>query len=722
MNSCYALDIVPPFCKGGTGGIYRISEGDSYSGQISLNPPLQKEERRCRRKHTPIIYAFAMYLLVLLTLVSPAVSSAATLSIEAFLGFNEHFQPGHWTPLTLKLENRGRDIKGRLEVLVTSGSEYLQNIYQSSYSADVELPYNVTHLYAFSIKLNSFTHDVQIRLIQDNETFLERSISLRSAAIERPFVLVVDEKASPDFLSDFPPQVFPVNVRPKFLPEHSYAYESVRMMLLNIEMLAQLREKQFQALLRWIEQGGYLLLNGGMNVGAFSEPRARRLFPAKILGHREFHGLQTLEDFCGQNFRSAKPFLLLRVQSQDARVLLQEDDVPLLALRELEKGQVLFSAFHYQLSAFRNWEGKAAFWDKLFALHGPRRDADSPKLPVPQVQEAMFANLPDTLPDSGLLIVFLGMYLLLLRWFFRKIQMHRGRQWKNALAVAVLLLCAISGSFLLFRGTSKKVLSYNIFAHLHGGPASQQAEAQYITGLYTIQESAYRLLFDSASYPIEHLPPIPARGALPKAYQIHQSGKGQEVRGWSGDWRSQFFQLSATIGFPLSAEARLNEKGLELQLRNGSKATVQDAVLYFQQGLYLFGKMPADEERQYHIALADIRENRAFDPNKFVREQYTASEPEEVSGQDSRMTAFLREIFRKLFARPNASMYVPAMQKKLLPDVLDAVHASYQARSDVLCLVGWMPESPINMDMSQSGAKGESLTLLTWEIPLQKEK
>jgi hypothetical protein len=271
---------------------------------------------------------------------------------------------------------------------------------------------------------------------------------------------------------------------------------------------------------------------------------------------------------------------------------------------------------------------------------------------------------------------------------------------------------------MLFSANNKEMLPHNIFVHLHGSAAFQLAEAKYITGLYTIQESNYRLLFDSRSYPIEHLPSVPTRGAPPQRYRVHQSNKGQEVRGGSGDWQSQFFQLSDTIEFPLSAKARLDEKGLELRIRNDSQEIVQDALLYFQQGLYLLGTLPAGEEWSHHIPLADIRERSSFDPSEFEREKYKAQRPEKDSEQERQMTGYIREMLRKLFARQNVAAYAPAMRKKLLPAVLDSVHARYQARPDVLCLVGWQPKSPIDMSVSWNGEEGKSLSLLTWEIGL----
>ena len=665
------------------------------------------------------IWAFSLLSLFSSVLI-PVSGGAATLAMESFLGFNEHFHPGDWTPLTLTLENRGRDVQGRLEVIVTSGSEFLQNIYQSAYSADVELPYNAKRLYAFSIKLESFTHDLQIRLKQGDEFLLNRSISLRSAVIEKPFVLIADEKASPDFLSDFPSQVFPVNVRPKFLPEHSYAYQSVRMMILNVEILSKLREKQFHALLKWIKQGGYLVLTGGMNVGAFSESRVHQLFPAQIRGHREFTELRSLKDFCGKSFRSPAPFLLLHIQSQDAKTLLRERGLPVLAIRELGEGRILFSAFHYHVAAFRSWDGKFAFWKSLLALHDPTKDDGPPELPISKVQETMLFRLPSPVPNPKYVILLLGMYLLLLGWISRRIQRRGGPQWGSVLAFLALTLVSALGSYLVFRVHNQHLLYHDAFLHVHGGSPSQQAEVNYITGLYTIRATDYILSFDAASYPLQHLSARLSPGAFSQAYRIHQSPRGQEIYAHSEDWQTQFFQLSDTREFPLSAKAGVDEKGVELQIRNDSERMIQDLLLYNQQNLYTLGTLQAGKDGTFFIPREAMKEKEVFNPRDFTQVGQQKEKPLETSADETPLRQFLRETFERFLSRQNSPPYMLAMQEKLLPDALEAVHERYRAEPDVLCLVGWLPGSLIDMELPQHEAPGEALTLVTWEFPLQK--
>ena len=90
-------------------------------------------------------------------LAAPFPAYPAAVAMDYSLGFNGYFQLHEWTPLTVVLENRGRATSGTLEVIVTSGSEYQQDVYQSTYARDVDLPHNSKKRYAFTVMIKSST-------------------------------------------------------------------------------------------------------------------------------------------------------------------------------------------------------------------------------------------------------------------------------------------------------------------------------------------------------------------------------------------------------------------------------------------------------------------------------------------------------------------------------------------------------------------------------------
>ncbi|MDB4264849.1 hypothetical protein N9893_02160, partial [bacterium] len=190
----------------------------------------------------------------------PGPSIAAGYSMDYSIGFNGYFQLNNWTPLSVVLGNRGRATTGRLEVVVTSGSEYHEDVNRTIYTAKVDLPQNSKKRYAFTILIKSYTHDLIIRLRQEENLIFARSIDLRTYFTEKEFAVVADNFVAPDILSVLPDHLYPVNVRPNFLPETWYGYDSVKLLILQADTIRQLRNRQFQALIQWLKQGGYLIV------------------------------------------------------------------------------------------------------------------------------------------------------------------------------------------------------------------------------------------------------------------------------------------------------------------------------------------------------------------------------------------------------------------------------------------------------------------------------
>jgi len=159
-----------------------------------------------------IVIALAMVCL-------PPPAAAMIFSLDCTVGFNGRYQLDHWSPLNLVIENKGRSVSGTLEVIVTSGSEYLGDVYRTVYAADVDLPDGSVKRYQFTVAIKSFIHDLVIRLRQNDQILYTKSVNLRPHFTEKRLAVVVNDFVAPDILSVLPDQLQPVNVRPQFLPE-----------------------------------------------------------------------------------------------------------------------------------------------------------------------------------------------------------------------------------------------------------------------------------------------------------------------------------------------------------------------------------------------------------------------------------------------------------------------------------------------------------------------
>jgi hypothetical protein len=580
-------------------------------------------------------------------------------------------------------------------VLVTSGSEYFRNVYQTPYTMDIELPYNSKKLRSFTILITSFTHDLIIRVRQADKILLSESINLRSHYTTRGFAVVVDDKTSPDFLVALPKSLFAVNVRPRFLPETWYGYESVELLVMNAGMLNNLEDRQFQALVQWIKRGGYLVTTGGVNYGALLEKRIQHVLPLHLIGHQQVRELSSLETFCGQTLSSPDPFLILHATIEHAHILLQDHEIPILIEKHLGAGTILFVAFDFQTPPFSRWRERHKFWETILSLR-PMLETPAVDIDHQYILSSLLSSMPVDFPNVKIAFSFLGSYLLLLKLFSNYLGKKKDRKLKSVGYLLLTILAFSLASYgLFFYPNTRKHLAYNSFCHINIAGQDQIAFGQYVIGLYPIKDTTYTVHFGPEAYPVTHLLLEQPEKKTPDQYVVYETNSGQHIQGSSEKWSHNFFTLNVKLEFPIVGQARFEAQDLHLMIDNMTPHSITGCWGYFDRQLFFLDEIIPGEKQVKTIAQsAMLTKNFLTEPET---EQF-------VSNPGSH----------------NASSLLNRMQQGLIQDILRTVDATYQDRQDVLYLLGWIESGIIPTSFSEPGIIGEDLTLITWEIPVSE--
>jgi len=627
-------------------------------------------------------------------------ASAATLALDVELGFYGHFQLHSWTPMTVLFENRGRAVNGTLEVIVTSGSELLGDIRATTYAMDVELPYNAKKSAAFTARLDTFTHPLRIRLRQGNETLAEQTINLRDGYTTKPFVVVADEKVSPDALATFPDVVFSTNVRPRFLPDVWYGYDSVRLLVMNADMVDALNGRQFEALTTWIKQGGTLLVTSGMNAGILSGTRFQELLPLQMVGSKSLQEIQAFQEFCGEPLRSDAPFLVSNVRIPQAEAFIVEQQTPILLKKMTGNGQILFLALDAQSPPFSRWPGRAAFWQKMLEAHVMPETADVPRIDREHLLSALFAHIPASLPTASLLIAVFFCYLLAIALFFRAFGKRAERRIWFGLALLLFIAILSSASYwFAVRMLDDIRQMQNGLLHLHLSQQRQVAAGEYVIGVYAMQAAPYSLDFSGQSYPLTALFPknAPRQAAVP--FRLYETPSGQQISGELGKWSQMFFSLNLPVELPISGHLSENSGAFTFRGEHLMRHAISNAYLTFGGNVYAVGDLSGEQVER-------LCQKITFDAaTDFVPENATAS-------------AAKTSIFSRLIYGKSASDFLQRdMQRELAAKLMPRLRDAYRERADVACLMGWLSEPFIQAKLEGERTSALSLTVLTWEIP-----
>jgi hypothetical protein len=635
-----------------------------------------------------------IFVLALTAYSIPLSAYSAAFSLDYSIGFNGHFQLNTWTPVTVVLENRTKPIRGTLEVIVTSGSEYRQDVYPTNYTMDVELPHNSKKRYAFTVLIKSFTHELIIRLKQNDNLLISKSINLRPLFTEKSFAVVADNFVSPDILSVMPERLFPVTVRPKYLPENWYGYDGVKLLIMKADTIRRLRERQFQALTEWLKQGGYLLTSGGLNYGSLSKKRIKSILPLNVLGHKRLFEFRSFAHFFNQPLLGNEPFLVLHVQSDDADVLVKEDDIPIIIRKNLGSGKIIFLSFDYNTPPFSRWDGRKIFWDTILSMQ-PLVEKPGIVTDNQKILDSMLTNIPVRFRSLKSVAIFIGAYLVFLWFFLRRLREPGKRRWINSLSLLMTIaIFSTIGGWYFFYPKNMRKFTYNSFCQLDVSDQNSPSSAKYIIGLYTLKKSAYSLNFGSLSQPVTHILSKRSKGKIPNPYVVQENYTGQQIVGSINKWSHSFYMFNSKFDAPFVGQAFRDNQHLTIRVENKLPHKIVDCLVYFKKRFLFIDDILGNNQQIMKLKLSDLKNTEIFNDHEAER------------------------IIQRLDVDA-APSYLKTTQKKLTKDLLFGIHAKYKSAPNRVFLVGWVQAGVIHPKFIQSHPLGENLTLINWELPVK---
>ncbi|MGD9064665.1 MAG: hypothetical protein PVI42_11100, partial [Desulfobacterales bacterium] len=511
---------------------------------------------------------------------------------------------------------------------------------------------------------------------------------------EKSFAIVAHNYFSPDMLSRLPNRLFPVTVSPKFLPETHYGYDSVKLLIMNVATLRGLREIQYQALTRWVKQGGYLITTAGLNYGALVENRIRHVLPIEVLGHQRLFEINSMAKFCGRKLTSKDPFLVLNVRIEGSQVLASESDIPIIIQKNFGHGQIVFLTFDFTSPPFRRWDGERDFWDKILSLQSsishPMIELDNQK-----ILDAMLENLPARFPDFKTGGLFIGIYLVLLKLFLTRIRKTGKPRLKNSCYLLVIIVSFSALSYwYFFYPNHKQNFTYNSFHQLDVSDRDTPAFGKYIIGLYSLKPSAYRLSLGTFSQPVTHILSKRASKKIPNPYVLHESDAGQRILGVLNNWSNSFYMMNSKLDSPLRGHALQDNHHLTITVENKLPFGLVDCLVYFKKRFIFINDILAEKQQVFKLNLSDLKKTEIFNDQ-----------------QAERVTNRL--------ASNGTRPYLKTMQRNLTKAALLQVHNKYRSRRDSLYLIGWGQGGVVQPTFMQTNPAGKRLTMVNWVLPVE---
>jgi hypothetical protein len=523
----------------------------------------------------------------------PRVIAADAVDLTAVVGFSDTFQLGRWTPLNVTVTNHGSDLSGELEVQVTGGDELRGRLFVTSHRRKLELHRESRKSLQFTVFPQELSHPLVIRVHSSGQELARTQVDMRTRFAAERLLLVLSRDADLDYLNeggaDGRRVLYP---HPELLPVHWRGYDAVAAVVVHGVSLERLSTRQFEALHKWVAQGGILAVSGGPNYALLRSPRLAALLPSEPLGMTRIDG-DTLQSAFSATLDVSRPVHVNRLGALRGRALLHAGAVPLIVERTLGYGRVVYLTFDVTSYPFDRWDGMRDMWLKTLRLPPPttvslgRPEAET-ESPLPALIQAESADFPSIAAVLFFLILYLG---LLLAGYQLPVHGKRSR-WLAPLWTWAAPVLFAPAAWLFFgpavfpRGPTAVAM-----AVIEPLPGSIYARLALDLGVYANRSGALRLEY---------------RGAEPVLSPPRQA----QVAGEAGDWvfgegarrflepldRRRYvlhaLQGEDVIVFQVEAAVHREAVGPRLVLDNASGRILENVWLVFAGYAYELGSIP----------------------------------------------------------------------------------------------------------------------------------
>lgn len=555
-------------------------------------------------------------LLALLTLLcAPAATASGTVEIAVAVGFTDTYQPGRWSPLSVTVTNHGDDLSGELELQVTGGDELRNRLFETVHRRRLELHRDSRKTLQFTVFLQGLSHPPVIRVRSGGRELARAQVDLRTRFAAERLLLVLSRDADLDYLNDGAANGLRVLYpHPELLPVHWRGYDAVAAIVVHGVSLEQLSDSQFDALHKWIAQGGILAVSGGPDYALLRSPRLSALLPGVPLGMTRVEG-GVLQRAFSRSLDISRPVHVNRLGAFQGRVRLRAGPVALIVERTLGLGRVLYLTFDVAGYPFDRWDGMRSLWLENLSLPPPintflneaEPELESPLVPLIRAEVTNF-------PSPATALYFLALYLgvLLAGYHFSEGGTPR-RRLASLWSWAAPVLFA-PAAWLLFGPTAfPRGATAVTVAEIEPLPGSIYARLGLDVGVYSNQGGGLRLEYRSAD---------------PILYPPRMTQRGGNVEDWIfGEGASRFVEpldrrpyvLHAlegedVIAFHLDASVRDEATGPRLALDNASGRNLEGLRLVFNGYSYEIGSIAAGAriERKFVLRTHGVEVGEAF--------------------------------------------------------------------------------------------------------------
>jgi hypothetical protein len=520
------------------------------------------------------------------------------ITVEVQAGYDGAYRLGEWFPVVVTIANDGPDVRGVLEWRFAGRPD------EPAFQRPIDLPRGSRKRVTLDVYANDLVRSGQLRLLDGALVLDEQTTPLEAVDQGRFLILVVSSDAAllNSLNSIALPAVSGATVRHldvAALPESAASLRGVNALFLHDVDTAPLSQAQRDALARWVQVGGQLVVSGGGG-GQRTVAGLADLLPADVTGEvsqGDLGALGTLAEAAPPPVTGAA----LSVARPRATAESLPPEAALLFRWPRGAGAVTFTTF--DLAGLRGWDGEPRLWGRLLApleMLAPGFDARQRRLNL--LQSSL--RLPSLgLPSAVTLFCFLIGYIFVIGPLnYLMLRRLRRLEWAWMTVPAAVLLFA-TGLYIIGFGGRGGQSQISQIAVVQGSEGDARGFVTSFVGLFSPRRASYTLGFppETLISEVRTFNDLIGDTAI-----VRQGDAGAEVPDVLVDVGSvRTFMAEGAAVVPLSVQSDLSgdQQQITGEIRNAGSQPLEDVLVVRGSAFQSLGTIAPGASRQVSLGL-----------------------------------------------------------------------------------------------------------------------
>lgn len=526
------------------------------------------------------------------------------ISMTALAGIKGYQRPGKWLPVQISVQNSGPDISGRLEVIVEgAGMNYPIVIHQKK----LDLPEGAQKRVEFTVMTEQ--PSLKVRYVSEDKTVLQTVVRALWTSPEFDLIgVLTDEDSDLNFYKD----IVALNRESKLavfhypleLPETSLGLGALDVLILNRTSSKDLTEKQKQAVLGWIKDGGTLVLGGGLDAAKVVNGLPADMVPVDIGETKLTQTLPPALSFA-KGYTSSVPLMYATIKGVRGDIVLGDEQTPFVVSEDIGRGRILWAAFDLSAKPFSEWRGNESFWRRIALKDGLSVSGNSGKILMHGgFEQFLYSISALKAPKLSMVMAFLFLYLLVISPLnYVILKKLDKREWAWITIPFFIIIFGLSSYWYAYINKGGDVI-VNQVGVLEISTTYNDADLMNFFGIFSPGKASYNIELPKgmAGSPSLMSWGGPMASVTPA---VIDHGNTNRIRDFSvAAWTMRSFTSTGRIPFKskLTCDLRYTKDGIEGTIRNGFDFPLTDVSVVAGTHIRRLGSIQPGKERRVSVS------------------------------------------------------------------------------------------------------------------------